>query len=239
MTVQQSPLYFLNSWIYSCVSLGHLILLDTREDKYYFIDRDEIHNLPFNWHPAFLNETRPSSDSSSAGLPSNTIDDLLKNNIITADHTTGKFFAPCLIDEPCTPFEHIECDDWPKVHWHHYLFAFTASILAFLILKFVSLNTTIRVIRKRKTENITVPLGDLLQLARIYRLLRPFLIQSRICLYDSLSFYIFASFYDATPDIVFGVIAEPFEAHCWAQKNGLILNDVPHNIRVYQPIMSL
>ncbi len=38
-------------------------------------------------------------------------------------------------------------------------------------------------------------------------------------------------------DLVFGVRSYPFEAHCWLEQGGILLNDDPEHVRSYTPIV--
>jgi hypothetical protein len=38
-------------------------------------------------------------------------------------------------------------------------------------------------------------------------------------------------------DLVFGVATEPFAAHCWVQRDGMVLNDRLDHVRVYTPVL--
>ncbi|MNN96111.1 hypothetical protein D3C81_2150420 [compost metagenome] len=40
-------------------------------------------------------------------------------------------------------------------------------------------------------------------------------------------------------DVVFGVIGDPFSAHCWLQAGTLVLNDSIGNIDTYTPIRAI
>jgi hypothetical protein len=66
---------------------------------------------------------------------------------------------------------------------------------------------------------------------------RGFYSRPNACLLDSLSLLHFLARFHIFPSWVFGVIAEPFQAHCWLQWRDLVLNDSLPHIEGYTPIM--
>ncbi|MBW4050507.1 MAG: lasso peptide biosynthesis B2 protein [Proteobacteria bacterium] len=66
---------------------------------------------------------------------------------------------------------------------------------------------------------------------------RGFASRPNACLYDSLAALHFLTQYEIFPSLIFGVVAEPFQAHCWLQYDGLILNDSLSHVIDYTPIM--
>lgn len=57
------------------------------------------------------------------------------------------------------------------------------------------------------------------------------------CLLDSLALDRWLGARTGRRNIVFGVTAEPFLAHCWLQTGDLLLNDHPDHVRRYSPIL--
>lgn len=58
-----------------------------------------------------------------------------------------------------------------------------------------------------------------------------------VCLLDSLSLLAFLNQRDLTADLVFGVIRQPFAAHCWVQAHGVVLNDRLDRVAEFTPIL--
>lgn len=232
--------YWINNKVFSCQRAGKLILLDVNTDNYYMIEKkdmpialSEINNKIFSSNDNLISTNQATGRSQ-------VIDELLNCGLITPHKQQGKFLEPITVSEPATPFEHVETDQWPRIAWHHVVFALSAGLYAQIILKLLPLRTIISHISKiNPHKQSTKNAEHLLYIARIYKRLRPILFKSRICLFDSLAFTIFCRFYGARPTIVFGVIDDPFEAHCWVQQDGIILNDVPQNIKQYTTIMAV
>jgi hypothetical protein len=49
----------------------------------------------------------------------------------------------------------------------------------------------------------------------------------------------FLASYRFLPQVVFGVIADPFQAHCWLQEGNVVLNDDLERVGKYKPILSM
>ena len=69
--------------------------------------------------------------------------------------------------------------------------------------------------------------------------LRPLYPRPYLCLFDSLALLEFLAAYHSYPRIVFGVVADPFQAHCWLQEGDVLLNDDLEQVGKYEPIMSV
>ena len=59
------------------------------------------------------------------------------------------------------------------------------------------------------------------------------------CLLDSISLVAFMARRNVDARIVFGVTGDPFSAHCWVQRGGLVLNDTIGNTRAYTVIRTV
>jgi len=93
--------------------------------------------------------------------------------------------------------------------------------------------------RKRHNANPSRPL-DIERahfLLSIFDSLRLFFPRPYLCLFDSLALINFLAHFNLYPDWVFGVMAEPFEAHCWVQAGGIVLNDTLERVSAFTPIM--
>lgn len=62
---------------------------------------------------------------------------------------------------------------------------------------------------------------------------------ARQCLRDSLALIDFLAARGVGASLVFGVMTEPFGAHCWVQSERAILNDQVDNISRFTPILAL
>lgn len=68
--------------------------------------------------------------------------------------------------------------------------------------------------------------------------LRPFVPRSGGCLANSIMLLAFLRWHGLEADWVFGVRTFPFEAHCWVEHEGVVLNDVAEHVAWFTPIAS-
>jgi len=76
-------------------------------------------------------------------------------------------------------------------------------------------------------------------LVRVFARLRWYYPRPYLCLFDSLALLHFLARFDLFPDWVFGVSADPFEAHCSVQLGDVVLNDTVERVSALIPIMSV
>lgn len=232
--------YWLNPWVHGCVVDGYLVLLDVRYDRYYMLDKAEWARLsPFLATTPAVKNVVIGADAkveNSAEASDELVERLIAADLLAGNGKTGNSLCPpnhCL---PPTLFEQLETGDEPAILWHHVLAAFVASVLAYFWLKFWPFRKIASAIAD---WNGTVEIDKVIILARVYDRLRPVMLRSRVCLYDSVAFLCFCRFYGYRPKIVFGVTVAPFAAHCWVQIDSVILNDYPANVADYHPIMTI
>lgn len=231
--------FFFQNHIFGCRVGDNLILLDTKKDNYVFLSYNDLEPiLPFLSTTLFIEKySNELSDLYADNHP--TISELLHAKILTEDFRHGKILSAPDVLPPDTFFEQLETESWPEISWHHPLMIFTIGVYTALRLRLISLS---RILKKISNTSNKFPTQEesnkSLHLARIYHQLRPILPKSRVCLYDTLTFYYFCRFYGSSPTIVFGIAGDPFDAHCWAQSGNVILNDVPQNILNFSPIFS-
>ncbi len=79
--------------------------------------------------------------------------------------------------------------------------------------------------------------GDMRSRLAEFRSVRPFIPVRRICLHDCLALVDWLGPARAGAQLVFGVSAYPFAAHCWVQANGVVLDDHPESPSRFQPIL--
>lgn len=77
------------------------------------------------------------------------------------------------------------------------------------------------------------------RLALAARELRPWFDEKPDCTIDALIVIEFFARYGLYPDWVFGVQANPLQAHCWVQQDDVVINDAVDVVSQYTPIMSV
>lgn len=73
--------------------------------------------------------------------------------------------------------------------------------------------------------------------AMIFEQLLPWAPRQEACLYRSFMLLQFLGDLGRDANWVFGVRTRPFEAHCWVQAGGIVLNDSLDNVGSYAPIL--
>jgi len=76
-------------------------------------------------------------------------------------------------------------------------------------------------------------------LALAFAALRLFYPREYLCLFDSLALIEFLSLFNIFPEWIFGVTADPFNAHCWIQADDVLLNDTKSRVAEYNIIMRV
>jgi hypothetical protein len=68
---------------------------------------------------------------------------------------------------------------------------------------------------------------------------RPWFPRRRLCLFESLALMRFLLGAGCSADLVFGVRAMPFAAHCWVEREGGVLEDDPHYCGSFSEIVRV
>jgi Transglutaminase-like superfamily len=234
-----SPL-FLQSHVFLCRGNRHWVILDAGRDKYHCVNRRQFETLGPSlkgWEGA----AAPTGDPAAA--PADVValaKDLLSLNILSEHASQAKDALPSVYP---LPTQAIDPDSPGPSRWLtcRYANAFFASAArGSRELREKRFPDIIEQVRVRKARNAApFDLERARLLAAIFDRLRPFYPQNYDCLPDSLRLIHFLARFGLFPDWVFGVIADPFEAHCWVQAGSLVLNDRLERVSAFTPIMSI
>jgi Transglutaminase-like superfamily len=236
-------MYFLSKDCYVCNAQGYWIILNVSRDQYLCVtdadltsigawifgrqSRDEVLGKPQHLDPA-----RESL-----------IGSLLAKGVLTVNSDRGKAFVEsensasmtaAVCPEPLIPpISTLFCAAhffWAcaKIDW-----CLRHRKLALQLVKLER--------RKLRAGSCTGVLEDpgAKKLIAAFKHLRPFYPRPYLCLFDSLALLEFLAGYHSYPRIVFGVVADPFQAHCWLQEGDVLLNDDLEQVGKYTPIMSV
>jgi hypothetical protein len=110
------------------------------------------------------------------------------------------------------------------------------ATLGWAEVKYGRLATALQRVRDRRRRRRPAR-GDVAQLARDFVRYRRTLPIQPVCLADSLAFLAIAARHGHYPDLVFGVTAHPFAAHCWVQTGDTVLTDNVDHVTVFRPIL--
>lgn len=231
--------YWLKNGIHACIDKGFVIFLDTFSDQYYALDPRDACIAVQHMHTVPAVSRQFNSSTISPPNITTVLGKLLSAGLITPSISEGRQFEPIKIQPPSSPFEQIEIEAWPSIRPQHVISCLLSGIAAAYLLKFCSLRTILQILSHIKYTKRKQSAQKAIYLAQIYRFTRTLLPKDRICFYDSITFVIFCRIFGISPDLIFAVTSDPFQAHCWVQYDGIILNDAPQRTNRYTPIMSI
>lgn len=235
---KNAPRFWLTNWTYCCVSDGSAVFLNIKTDRYFLLE-------PGQW--SAVQQLIYAVDGKISNVPvAQTMTDsqeeiiasMINAGILTGDRSKGKLLSSPDVPSPYSLFEHTDCLKQPKIKKRHIIAVITAGIIIHIMLSLGLLRFIVAIMRALKKQQLECD-DELEMLSEIFDRLRPLLIRSRICLYDTLVFYFFSLMFGRTPNVVFGIQTAPFGAHCWAQVGRTILNDYPARTIDYKAIMVI
>jgi hypothetical protein len=235
--------YFLSKDCFVCHAQDYWIILNTKRDRYLCVTHADLMSIGSCLHGWEGHTTGIDSSVQPFGSSDGLVESLISNGIITVDRNEGKPFAEsgfpiresaiqiprhlgtAGIPFPCVARFFLAC---ARVDWR---------------LRRQELSCTLAGIECRRRR--TGPSGAYHDVAcnsmliAIFKELRPFYPRAYLCLFDSLALIEFLASYSFFPKIIFGVISDPFQAHCWVQDGSVVLNDNLERVEKYQPILSV
>jgi hypothetical protein len=234
--------------VFLCLSGSRIVFLDLRQNQYLCLNQRNSQaaiGLFTGLNGLDENPTGEKRAADCVGSSEDTrriIKALTDRGLIIHDGTNRKATAPVRIPSPATALFVEGSMQMPAIrigHWTAFLYA---SFKASWKLRCYSIQRTVCSIRNRKQRGVVSQATDggaLGELVAIFHQLRPFYVRKYLCLYDSLALVEFLAHYRFYPQWVFGVTAEPFNAHCWVQECHYVLNDTAERVGRYTPIMVI
>jgi hypothetical protein len=236
--------FFLQPHVFLCRGKRHWVILDVHRDKYLCVDRRQFEALGPSlegWQDSTGPDERGAAAlSEDAGALANS---LVSLGILSQQATNAKDALPTAYSLPTQAIE----PDLParsrKSSCTHAGPFFAASARASRDLHRQSLQLTVESVRLRKGHNAgsadPSEFEHTRSLVSVFDRLRLYYPRSYLCLFDSLALIHFLARFGVFPDWVFGVSADPFEAHCWVQAGNVVLNDTVERVSAFTPIMSI
>jgi hypothetical protein len=169
--------------------------------------------------------------------------ELICMGLLTTSRSASKTFLPAATIAPETALLPL-IDERPKVSAARIVrFLATCSAVA-IRLKLRPLERSLEHLALSKSRSTTTnndaALDQARDLTRTFFHLRPLAYAARNrCLLDSLTLAEFLASYGIRATCVFGVRANPFEAHCWLQIGSHVVNETPEMVQRYAPILSV
>jgi hypothetical protein len=229
--------YFLSEDVHLCVHDSQITLLDLSSGKYFGLPIDIAKTLE-RW----IYDWPVSQTDTNIRIEPGILSQLIDTGILTAESGKGKPARPVQWPVATNSLMDQRAQREPRVKPHH-VWRFAVSVIyAMLVLRRNSLKRAVkRVIGRKKVNAGKLELIDrqtLLELVTVFDQLRPFAYsRTNTCFLHSLALLEFLAHYGLYADWVFGVRAEPFEAHCWLECHKTAITDTPVNINRLIPIM--
>jgi hypothetical protein len=236
--------YFLQRHIFICRGKRHWVILDVNRDKYLCVDRRQFETLG----PSLQGWEESTSPSKPAAPPVSEdavalANDLLALDILSDRATHAKDACPTaypLPTEAIDPDSPLRSRRSSAAHAGSF---FLNSARASRELRRQRFQLIVAAVRARKSRNASRAARPDFERTRsllsVFERLRLFYPRSYLCLFDSLALIHFLARFDVYPDWVFGVNADPFEAHCWVQAGNVVLNDTVARVSAFTPIMCV
>jgi Transglutaminase-like superfamily len=233
--------HFLSKECFACKMGSYWIILNASRDRYFCVADEELASIGGRidgWQEQSLTLYPPSSSEADANA---LIDSLSANGIITGDPMLGKSFteSECLAADG--QLQALETSASTKIPFLLLARFFATCGTVDWRLRTQSFSRILaRIVRRRRRvelSNIVYSAAFASGIIGAFKVLRPLYPRSYLCLFDSLALIEFLAGCQLFPHVVFGVVADPFQAHCWVQEGSTILNDDVERVRRYKPIM--
>lgn len=235
---------FLRNHVYLCRGKRHWVLLDVNRDKYHCVGRREFEALgPLleGWQEA--DDTNGEDTSALPRSAQELATALLRQGILSEDSTGTK---DARATDILHPTQAIDADRRLASRWSTWIHAgrfFASCRRASRELRQQTFQVTLEAVRARKARHVARAGVSDLDRARAlvleFNRLRWYYPRPYLCLFDSLALLHFLAGFRLFPDWVFGVSADPFEAHCSVQLGDVVLNDTVERVSALIPILSV
>jgi hypothetical protein len=226
---------FLQSHVFISRSKRHWVILDVNRDKYLCVDRYQFEALG----PSLKGWHEDSRDA--APVPEEAValaDNLLDLDILSNRATHAKDARPTpypLPIEAIDPDSPVRSRRSAGAHAGSFFLSSARASRELRRQRFQQIVETVRARKSRRAGPLDFERAQ--SLMSVFERLRLFYPRSYLCLFDSLALIHFLARFDVYPDWVFGVNADPFEAHCWVQAGNVVLNDTLARVSAFTPIM--
>jgi Transglutaminase-like superfamily len=233
---------FLQNHVFICRGKRHWVILDVNRDKYLCVDRRQFETLgPLlqGWE-----ESTSPTVPDAVPIPADAValaSGLLGLGILSDRATHAKDARPTaypLPTEAIDPDSPVGSRLSSSAHAGSFFSSSTRASRELLRQRFQLTVEAVRARKSRKANRAGRPDFERTRsFVSVFERLRLFYPRSYLCLFDSLALIHFLARFDVYPDWVFGVNADPFEAHCWVQAGNVVLNDTVARVSGFTPIM--
>lgn len=236
------PIFFLRPHVFLCRAVRHWVILDVSRDKYLCVDRRQFESLG----PWILGWEGTEQGASVATAPPREAlalaERLLSVQILSEDGVGAKPAQATRYSPPTDAVDSGALATTCRFWWAYAGSFFLSCAKASWQLRSERFESIVVATRARRPGNRNSPaaafdIGRARPLLSAFERLRWFYPRPYLCMFDSLALIHFLAHFRLHPDWVFGVKADPFEAHCWVQADGIVLNDTLGRVSGFTPIM--
>lgn len=236
-----SGVFFLQSHIYLCQAQRHWVILDVHRDKYLCVDRFQLESLG-PWIEGWDGGPARRADCAEKPPPSALA---LANSLLSAgilsEHSDGaKQARATAYAHPTSALDSSTTASSRMFQCTHAVPFWLGCAAASKQLRTERFESIVaRVQARKRAAARPIDLDAAIPLLAVFDRLRLFYPRPYLCLFDSLALIHFLARFNLYPDWVFAVRADPFEAHCWVQADGVVLNDTVERVASLHPIMVI
>ena len=236
--------FFLQPHVFLCRGQRHWVILDVDRDKYLCVDRSQFEALAptlSGWEESSICGRRAAAPvAEDAAALAN---DLLGLNILSDRAAHAKDALPTNYPLPTEAIDPDSRGRPRRSSCAHAGAFFWSAARASRELQRQHFQLIVESVRSRKgragRRAAALDFERARSLVSVFERLRWFYPRSYLCLFDSLALIHFLARFQVYPDWVFGVNADPFEAHCWVQAGSVVLNDTVARVSAFTPIMYI
>jgi hypothetical protein len=236
-------IYYLSRDCAVCRIGCYWIILSTTHDRYLCVEHARLASIGdqlAGWQderPATTHRLQPAIPKSRL------VESLISKGIITDDPSIGKPFVECRYPIPESRLELLRTVDRGSISFLWKVRFFLACIWVDWQLRRAALPRALARIERRRPRVEQPAMNSTpahtAVLVSAFMALRPLYPRPYLCLFDSLALLEFLAAHECFPRMVFGVVADPFQAHCWLQDGPAVLDDDLERVRRYKPILSV
>jgi hypothetical protein len=236
-------MYFLAKDCYVCNTQGYWLILNVSRDKYLCVTHADLTSIGsglYGWR--YGSGDAGNGRHLDAGRET-LIESLVAKGVLTSNPEEGKAFAESENAATQTAIVLPVSIGSAKLHLFCVVRFFFACAKIDRCLRAGKLARALVTIKQRRLQAGSCARfledSSATKLIASFNNLRPLYPRPYLCLFDSLALLEFLSGYHSYPRIVFGVVADPFQAHCWLQDGSVLLNDDLERVGRYKPILSV
>jgi hypothetical protein len=236
---------------YACQCGDQVVVLDIRSDRYFSFSADEFAALPFNIQGVRAAQTHNFDRTHESSSKSEVAEFLVsKGLVVLADTGASSLLARPLYSQPVNEIPAPgRLDGLPtrlhiRINLKHIIALVHALRTCRKLLQKGSFEGVVENIRRTHSTAVSpcssVSDSQLEHLVSSFYVFRSFTYDARDhCLLDTFIFITYLNQFRIYPYWIFGVQADPFSAHCWAQLGNDVLNDRIDHISQYTPIATI